>query len=66
MMELFLKLGMFIIDIIKKPEIDVEEIEFVGEKEDCYQYKLKIKNVCKKIYIIFILLITNALKWFFL
>lgn len=36
MMELFLKLGMFIIDIIKKPEIDVEEIEFVGEKEDCY------------------------------
>ena len=33
MMELFLKLGMFIIDIIKKPEIDVEEIEFVGEKE---------------------------------
>lgn len=48
MMELFLKLGMFIIDIIKKPEIDVEEIEFVGEKEDCYQYKLKIKNVCKK------------------
>lgn len=51
MMELFLKLGMFIIDIIKKPEIDVEEIEFVGEKEDCYQYKLKIKNVCKKKYI---------------
>ena len=35
MMELFFKLGMFIIDIIKKPEIDVEEIEFVGEKEDC-------------------------------
>lgn len=32
MIELFLKLGIFIIDIIKKPEIDVEEIEFVGEK----------------------------------
>lgn len=47
-LELFLELVGFIIEVIKKPKISVEKIEFVGEKETCDQYKLKIKNISKK------------------
>ena len=61
-LELFLELVGFIIEVIKKPKISVEKIEFVGEKETCDQYKLKIKNISKKIYIIFTLLIANIQK----